>query len=397
MFFNSKDVPFAVGMLAAVAAWIRVLDEWPRPRLGSAALLGLAVGLTLGMRVGGMLLAAYFALTLCALLLEEKDRAGWAGATAQLGPGLLRLLPALPVAIVVLVPAWPWVATGARQPDRRDRLPAAVSLHRRHDPRRPALPGPRRPARLLAYAASAAAERDHAPGARQRLSSPCHGTDEAPDAAGPSRLGILTVAIAAMLPAGLCPDRPSHRLQCAAALHLRAAAPGDPGGAGPRPGARPARSAACARLAQAAIVAGCLLPVAPHGPAPPLRVCLLQRPLGRRAGGGGPLRAGLLGHLLRGAGPTAGAVARRATATSGPTAGPGPDLRAARGVTGDPAAALLPLRHDAPADLAVAIAIFFCVDPPAESEIARVERQGVVLSRAYRTEPDAVITSFTTP
>ena len=33
MFFNSKDVPFAVGMLAAVAAWIRILDEWPRPRL----------------------------------------------------------------------------------------------------------------------------------------------------------------------------------------------------------------------------------------------------------------------------------------------------------------------------------------------------------------------------
>ena len=60
-------------------------------------------------------------------------------------------------------------------------------------------------------------------------------------------------------------------------------------------------------------------------------------------------------------------------------------------------AALLPLRHDALADLAIAVAIFFCVDPPAESEIARVERQGVVLSRAYRTEPDAVITSFTTP
>ena len=55
------------------------------------------------------------------------------------------------------------------------------------------------------------------------------------------------------------------------------------------------------------------------------------------------------------------------------------------------------MRHDAPADLAVAIAIFFCVDPPAGSEIARVERQGVVLSRAYRTDPDAVITSFTTP
>jgi hypothetical protein len=53
------------------------------------------------------------------------------------------------------------------------------------------------------------------------------------------------------------------------------------------------------------------------------------------------------------------------------------------------------VHHNAPARLAVAIAIFFCVDPPPGSEIARVERLGVPLSRAYRTEPDAVITSFT--
>ena len=58
---------------------------------------------------------------------------------------------------------------------------------------------------------------------------------------------------------------------------------------------------------------------------------------------------------------------------------------------------LQPVRSDLPGNLAVAIAIFFCVDPPEGSEIARVERQGVVLSRAYRTEHGAVITSFTTP
>ena len=60
-------------------------------------------------------------------------------------------------------------------------------------------------------------------------------------------------------------------------------------------------------------------------------------------------------------------------------------------------ASLLPVRHDPPADLAVAITIFFCREPAEGSELARVERQPVVLSRAYRTRPDAVITSFTTP
>ena len=50
-------------------------------------------------------------------------------------------------------------------------------------------------------------------------------------------------------------------------------------------------------------------------------------------------------------------------------------------------AALLPLRHDAPADLAIAIAIFFCVDPPAESEIARV-RAKLDASISFRASAD---------
>ena len=43
----------------------------------------------------------------------------------------------------------------------------------------------------------------------------------------------------------------------------------------------------------------------------------------------------------------------------------------------------------------MAIAIFFCVEPPPGTELARVERLGVPLSRAYLVAPDAVITSFT--
>jgi hypothetical protein len=58
---------------------------------------------------------------------------------------------------------------------------------------------------------------------------------------------------------------------------------------------------------------------------------------------------------------------------------------------------LLPVHHNAPARLAVAIAIFFCVPPPPGSELARVGRKVVVLSRAYRISPEALITSYTDP
>ena len=56
---------------------------------------------------------------------------------------------------------------------------------------------------------------------------------------------------------------------------------------------------------------------------------------------------------------------------------------------------LLPVYHNAPARLALALAIFFCVEPPPGSEVASVERMGVVLSRAYVTPPERKITSFT--
>ena len=110
MFFNSKDIPFAVGMLGSIAAWIRVLDEWPRPHLRSALWLGLAVGLTLGIRIGGIILAVYFALTVVAVVLSGRGGTSATDKLANASRAGLRLVPALPLAIAVLVPAWPWVA-----------------------------------------------------------------------------------------------------------------------------------------------------------------------------------------------------------------------------------------------------------------------------------------------
>jgi hypothetical protein len=96
--------------VGAIAAWIRVLDEWPRPYLRSALWLGLAVGLTLGMRIGRIILVVYFSLTVVAVVLSGRGGTSAADKLAKASRAGLRLMPALPLAMAVLVPAWPWVA-----------------------------------------------------------------------------------------------------------------------------------------------------------------------------------------------------------------------------------------------------------------------------------------------
>lgn len=112
MFINAKDIPFATAM--ALALWLacRLLEEWSRPRLSSVVGFGLATGAAVGVRVGG--LAAPLALLL-PLLLSVAARARDAGpgpALADVAPGLWRLLPSVPVAVLVTLLTWPWIGLG---------------------------------------------------------------------------------------------------------------------------------------------------------------------------------------------------------------------------------------------------------------------------------------------
>jgi Dolichyl-phosphate-mannose-protein mannosyltransferase len=110
MFNNPKDVPFAVGMVWATYYIVRLVPELPRPRLRLLAKLGIASGLALGVRVGGLLLFGYLGL---ALLLGAL----WRGVEARrLGPvaadgwtGLWRvLLPVVAIAYPIMLLFWPW-------------------------------------------------------------------------------------------------------------------------------------------------------------------------------------------------------------------------------------------------------------------------------------------------
>jgi hypothetical protein len=110
MFNNPKDIPFAAGAVWSMYFLVRVLPELPRPRLALVLQLGLACGLTLGVRVGGLLLLGYLGLLLGLYTL-------WRGVETRqvktfFAEGVLCayrvFLPVLLVAYPIMLVFWPW-------------------------------------------------------------------------------------------------------------------------------------------------------------------------------------------------------------------------------------------------------------------------------------------------
>jgi len=110
MFNNPKDIPFAVGGVWASYYMIRLLPSLPRPPLRLVAKLGLAVGLALGVRVGGLLFLCYLGLLLSVWAI-------WQGAeTRRLTVAIMAgwtslwrvLLPVGAIGFVVMLAFWPW-------------------------------------------------------------------------------------------------------------------------------------------------------------------------------------------------------------------------------------------------------------------------------------------------
>src|SRR5690349_18141978 len=110
MFNNPKDIPFAVGMVWAIYYMASITPELPRPRWSLVAKLGLACGLALGVRVGGLLLFGYLGLLLLLFVLwrgGETRRLG--GVVAESWTSFWRvLLPVLLTAWPIMLFFWPW-------------------------------------------------------------------------------------------------------------------------------------------------------------------------------------------------------------------------------------------------------------------------------------------------
>jgi hypothetical protein len=96
MFINPKDIPFASLMIWAVYAMTLLVEELPNPSWRRIAWFGVAAGLALSMRIGGVLLFAYFGL----ILLGQRRKFG----VLLLKAGL----PAFCIAWCLMLAAWPW-------------------------------------------------------------------------------------------------------------------------------------------------------------------------------------------------------------------------------------------------------------------------------------------------
>jgi hypothetical protein len=110
MFNNPKDIPFAVGGVWATYYMVRILPALPRPKLPLLLKLGLAIGLALGVRAGGLLFLCYLGLLLvlstgwqaaAARRLSVVFAAGW---TSLWGV----LLPVAAIGFAVMLVFWPW-------------------------------------------------------------------------------------------------------------------------------------------------------------------------------------------------------------------------------------------------------------------------------------------------
>jgi hypothetical protein len=115
MFNHTKDIPFAAAMMAATLVLIRIARALPSPRAGDIAAFGLLAGAALGERVIGLLLVIYVGFAIVLYLPWPGDGRNWLRFAVK---SLVAMLPALALAYVVMILAWPWAALAPLNPIR---------------------------------------------------------------------------------------------------------------------------------------------------------------------------------------------------------------------------------------------------------------------------------------
>jgi hypothetical protein len=115
IFNHTKDIPLAAAMIGATLFLIRIARRLPSPRAGDVAAFGFLTGAALGMRIFGLLLVIYAGVAIALYLPRHGDgRARWRFVIES----SLRPLPALLLAYVIMILAWPWAALAPLNPIR---------------------------------------------------------------------------------------------------------------------------------------------------------------------------------------------------------------------------------------------------------------------------------------
>ncbi|MFD1626376.1 glycosyltransferase family 39 protein [Azospirillum griseum] len=108
MFNNTKDVPFAAGMVWTLYFATRILIQLPKPSRSAVLKFGLVLGLTLAIRVGAVLAGFYLAVAMLLhfALVARQEGIRWVLHDTRLS--FVALLPAIPVAYAIMAFFWPW-------------------------------------------------------------------------------------------------------------------------------------------------------------------------------------------------------------------------------------------------------------------------------------------------
>ncbi|AMN41345.1 glycosyltransferase family 39 protein [Rhodoplanes sp. Z2-YC6860] len=108
MFINPKDGPFAAMMAIFLLGLVRLIEEHPRPSVGTLAILGIGFGLSIGSRVmaGFGVIEAVLALAL--LFVLEAQSEGFHAARTRFARLSLLLIPTAILAYAVMGLVWPW-------------------------------------------------------------------------------------------------------------------------------------------------------------------------------------------------------------------------------------------------------------------------------------------------
>jgi len=115
MFNHTKDIPLAAAMTTASYFLLRTARDLPRPRWRDVLGLGLFTGLALGIKVLGLLLIVYAGV----LVLARLPRPTTAREAFRfIGTCVLRFAPALVIAYLIMIAAWPWAALSPLNPIR---------------------------------------------------------------------------------------------------------------------------------------------------------------------------------------------------------------------------------------------------------------------------------------
>jgi len=117
MFNHTKGIPLAAFMAGAMYFLIRATRDLPVPRMRDVIGFGVMTGAALGIRSLSLLLIGYAGLAI--LLSVPRPMIGhWQERTRFVMRSALWFLPALLIAYVIMIAAWPWAALSPLNPIR---------------------------------------------------------------------------------------------------------------------------------------------------------------------------------------------------------------------------------------------------------------------------------------